>query len=47
MSEIINKKLDDMKKKIDTLVGKTGDEAEKLANTIKREIDEILDKLRK
>ena len=46
-SETIDKKLDDIKKKVVMLVGKTGDEAEKLANRVNKEIDDILDWLRK
>jgi len=45
--ETIGKKLDDVKQKVVMLVGKTGAEAEKLANTINKEIDEILKNLRK
>lgn len=47
MSETIEKKLDDIKKKVVMLVGKTGKEAERLANIINKEIDDILDSLRK
>ena len=47
VSEAISKKLDDIKRKVVMLVGKTGDEAEKLANKINKEIDDILDNLRK
>ena len=47
MSETIGKKLSDIKEKVVILVGKTGAEAEKLANTINKEIDEILKNLRK
>ena len=47
MSEIIGKKLNDIKEKVVMLVGKTGDEAEKLVNKINKEIDDILDNLRK
>ena len=47
MSETIGKKLVDIKEKVVMLVGTTGDEAERLANIINREIDDILDKLQK
>ena len=47
MSKTIEKKLDDIKKKIVILVGKTGKEAERLANIINKEIDDILENLRK
>jgi hypothetical protein len=45
--ETIGKKLIDIKEKVVMLVGTTGDEAEKLANKINKEIDDILDNLRK
>jgi len=47
MSETVGKKLDDIKKKVVMLVGKSGDEAEKLASKISKEIDEVLEKIRK
>ena len=47
MSETIEKKLVDIKKKIVILVGKTGKEAKRLANIINKEIDDILENLRK
>lgn len=45
--ETIGKKLVDIKEKVVILVGTTGDEAERLANKINKEIDDILDNLRK
>ena len=47
MAETISQKLSDIKEKVVMLVGETGAEAEKLANTINKEIDEILKNLRK
>ena len=47
MVKTTGKKLEDIKRKVFMLVGTTGEEAEKLANTINKEIDEILKNLRK
>ena len=47
MVETIGKKLEDIRRKVVMLVGTTGDEAEKLVKKINKEIDEILDSLRK
>jgi len=47
MSETIEKKLNDIKKKVVMLVGKTGNEAERLVNIINKEIDDVLFNLRK
>jgi hypothetical protein len=45
--EIIGKKLVDIKEKVVMLVGATGDEAEKFAEDINKEIDDILDWLQR
>ena len=46
-SEKVSEMLNDVKRKIDILVEKTGEDAERLAGDINKEIDDILDWLRK